>query len=319
MARDDGLIANACHRLGRVSLRHGQLDEALRYFDLGRLAAARSGDRLSTGVLAVNSAWACAQKGVEHNALTLLDRGREEFGAADRAEVVGWARFLTEPDLSAMGGAVHTVLAGTTHTAVPLLLTAVDGYGEDMLRSRVLSLVLPATGHLVGGDLDVGVATGLRAVESATAVGSARVRDRFRPLAAQARSHPSHAGALDLAHRIDSGTPRRRRERRAAGRGTEVRVPARSCRSTRPPPRGRPQVAAGFGAVRRTSRQSTGSGRRGWTIRPGAARAAQQGARRPGGSGARRAPADRAGRGGRPSAAAGSTWRLHGRRVVATT
>ncbi|MGZ3144372.1 hypothetical protein ACVDFE_20735 [Lentzea chajnantorensis] len=316
MARDDGLIANACHRLGRVSLRHGQLDEALRYFDLGRLAAARSGDRLSTGVLAVNSAWACAQKGVEHNALTLLDRGREEFGAADRAEVVGWARFLTEPDLSAMGGAVHTVLAGTTHTAVPLLLTAVDGYGEDMLRSRVLSLVLPVSSS---GETWMSV--------SPPACGPSSRRPRSARPGCATASAPSprrRAATRPTPGRSTSPTAstrerHRRRERRAAGRGTEVRVPARSFRSTRPPPRGRPQVAAGFGAVRRTSRRSTGSGRRGWTIRPGAARAAQQGARRPGGSGARRAPADRAGRGGRPSAAAGSTWRLHGRRVVATT
>ncbi|MDX3659711.1 hypothetical protein PV646_20620 [Streptomyces sp. ID05-26A] len=208
IARDDGLIANVCYRLGRVYLHHGHLDEALRYFDLGRLAASRSGDRLAGSILTVNSAWACAKKGAEHDALRLLDRGREQFGAANRTEVAGWAEFFTEPDMSGMAGAVHTALAETAgrhhvRTAAPLLIAAVNGYGEDMLRSRILSLVLLSTGQLVEGDLDVGVATGLRALEAAASVGSARMRERFHPLAVQARRHTSHAGALDLADRID--------------------------------------------------------------------------------------------------------------------
>ncbi|WP_329792170.1 hypothetical protein V1227_09700 [Lentzea sp. DG1S-22] len=211
VARDNGLIANVCYRLGRVHLHHGHLDEALRYFDLGRLAASRSGDRLAGSILTVNSAWACAQKGAEHGALTLLDRGREQFSAANRTEVAGWAEFFTESDLSGMAGAVHTALVGTAGrhhagTAVPLLVAAVDGYGEDMLRSRILSLVLLSTSQLVQGDVDIGVATGLRALEFAASVGSARVRDRFRPLAAQAREQPTHSGALDLARRIDART-----------------------------------------------------------------------------------------------------------------
>ncbi|WP_330275432.1 hypothetical protein OG205_07085 [Lentzea sp. NBC_00516] len=213
IAGDDGLIANVCYRLGRVYLHHGHLDEALRYFDLGRIAASRSGDRLAAGIISVNSAWACAKKGDEHGALTLLDRGREQFTASNRTEVAEWARFFTESDLSAMAGAVHTTLAGTAgrhhaRTAVPLLHTAVNGYGEDMARSRILSLVLLSTDQLIEGDVEVGVGTGLRALDSAAAVGSARMRDRFRPLALQARRHHDHAGALDLAERIDARTTR---------------------------------------------------------------------------------------------------------------
>ncbi|SFR27954.1 hypothetical protein SAMN04488564_11265 [Lentzea waywayandensis] len=211
IAGDDGLIANVCYRLGRVYLHHGHLDEALRYFDLGRLAASRSGDRLAAGLISVNSAWACASKGDEYGALTLLDRGRDQFTAANRADVAGWARFFTESDLSAMAGAVHTTLAGTAgrhhaRTAVPLLHTAVNGYDEDMVRSRILSLVLLSTDQLIEGDVDVGVGTGLRALDAAAAVGSARVRDRFRPLAVQARGHHAHPGALDLAERIEART-----------------------------------------------------------------------------------------------------------------
>ncbi|MFI6096420.1 tetratricopeptide repeat protein [Lentzea sp. NPDC051213] len=211
IARDDGLIANVCYRLGRVYLHHGHLDEALRYFDVGQIAASRSGDRLAASILTVNSAWACGKKGAEHSALTLLDRGYEQFNAADRTAVADWAKFFTEADLSALAGAVHTDLAGTVgrhhaRTAVPLLTTAINGYGEDMVRSRTLSLILLSTDHLIEGDVEVGVGTGLRALASAGDIGSARVRDRFRPLAAQARKHGAHSGTRDLAERIDAGT-----------------------------------------------------------------------------------------------------------------
>jgi hypothetical protein len=211
LARADGLTANVCYRLGRVFLHHGHLDEALRYFDLGQLAAARSGDELSASMLSVNAAWACAKKGAEHRARTLLDRGQEQFTAANRTGVAGWAKFFTEADLSGLAGAVHTDLAGTSgrqyaRTAVSLLTTAIDGYDEGMVRSRTLSLILLSTSHLIEGDVQIGVDTGLRALATSGTLGSARVRDRFRPLASHARRHREHAGARELARRIDAGT-----------------------------------------------------------------------------------------------------------------
>lgn len=210
-ARADGLTANVCYRLGRVFLHHGQLDEASRYFDLGRLAASRSGDDLAAGLLSVNAAWACAKKGSEQSALTLLDRGHEQFTAANRTAVAGWAAFFTEADLSGIAGAVHADLSGTAgrqhaRTAVPLLTAAIDGYDEGMARSRVFSLILLSTSHLIEGDVQVGVDVGMRALTASRAVCSARVRDRLRPLASQARRHRGHAGARDLAERIDGRT-----------------------------------------------------------------------------------------------------------------
>ncbi|MFC3891242.1 tol-pal system YbgF family protein [Lentzea rhizosphaerae] len=210
LARDDRLTANVCYRLGRVHLHHGHPDEALRYFDLGQLAACRSGDQLDASILSVNSAWAYAKKGAEHEARTLLDRGQEQFAAADHTSTAGWAAFFTAGDLSALAGAVYTDLADTAgprhaRTAVPLLTTAIDDYSDDMARSRTFSLILLSTSHLISGDTDAGVNTGMRALMSAGAVGSARVRDRLRPLASHARKHRTHAGARDLAKQIDGG------------------------------------------------------------------------------------------------------------------
>jgi hypothetical protein len=211
LARHDGLIANVCYRLGRVFLHQNDLDEALGYFELGQLAAARSGDELEASILSVNAAWVWAKKGAENNARILLARGREQFAAADHAGAADWAAFFTENDLSAMAGAIHTDLAltvGPQHAriAVPLLVKAIDGYDRGMARSRTLSLILLSTSHLAEGDLDNGVDTGLRALASSGGVGSARVRDRIRQLAWHARGRGSHAGAQELAERIDAGT-----------------------------------------------------------------------------------------------------------------
>lgn len=214
LARHDGLVANVCYRLGRVFLHHDDLDEALGYFEVGQLAATRSGDELEASILSVNSAWVWAKKGAEDTAQDLLARGREQFAAGDHANAPDWARFFTENDLSALAGAVHTDLAltvGARHAriAVPLLTSAIDGYDAGMARSRTLSLVLLSTSQLIDGDLDNGVDTGLRALSSAGVIGSARVRDRIRRLASHARGH---VGSRELAERIDAGTatsPRR--------------------------------------------------------------------------------------------------------------
>jgi hypothetical protein len=209
LGRHDGLTANVCYRLGRLCLHHESLDEALAYFRMGQLAADRPGGELGASILTMNSAWAYAKKGSWDGARTLLERGRAQFAAADHTRVPDWARFFTVTDLAALTGAVHTDLAHTVdprhaRVAVSLLTEAVNGYDYDMARSRAFSLILLSISHLVEGDVDRGVDTGLRALASAGALGSARVRDRIRPLAAHARRHNSHAGARELAARISA-------------------------------------------------------------------------------------------------------------------
>ncbi|MCX2953948.1 transcriptional regulator [Lentzea sp. NEAU-D7] len=209
LGRHSGLTANVCYRLGRVCLHQERLDDASAYFQLGLVAAKQSGDEIGGSILSMNSAWAWAKKGSWDGARTLLDRGRGQLAAADHSQVPDWARFFTAADLSALTGAVHTDLARTVDrrhagTAVPLLVEAIDGYGDEMARSRAFSLILLSTNHLVEGDVDQGVAVGFQALVSAGALGSARVRDRIRPLAAHARLHGSHSGARELAARVSA-------------------------------------------------------------------------------------------------------------------
>lgn len=208
LARADGLTANLCYRLARVFLHHGQIGEALRHFELGRLSAVRAGDDLAAGLLSMNAPWACAKQGAERDALALLDRGRDEFTAANRADVAAWAAFFTEAEVSGISGAVYadlSVTVGRQHatTAVPLLTAAIGEYDEDLARSRTFSLILLSTSNLVEGDVHTGVENGSRALVMSAHIGSDRVRDRLRPLASLARTHEKHSAARNLADRID--------------------------------------------------------------------------------------------------------------------
>jgi hypothetical protein len=206
-ARHHGLVANISYRLGRVSLHHESLVEALDHFQLGLLATSGQGDEIASSILSVNSAWTHARRGDSDQALAELDRGRDHFAAADHTDVPTWARFFTETDLSALIGAIHTDLAltvDTRHTrhAIPPLTEAVDGYGDDMARSRTFSLIMLSINHLIDRDLDRGVAVGFRALSSAEQLASARVRDRIRPLGKHAENHRAHSGARELAARV---------------------------------------------------------------------------------------------------------------------
>ncbi|WP_157984532.1 tetratricopeptide repeat protein [Lentzea terrae] len=205
--RHSGLIANICYRLGRVCLHQGNLDDALGYFELGQRDVTRPGDEIGASILSMNAAWAHAKQGDEDMACVLLNRGKEHFAAAGDTPVPEWAKFFTENDLSALAGAVHTDLARTanprhTRIAIPLLTRAIGGYGDAMARSRAFSHILLAINHLVEGNIDGAVDIGFRAMASTEDIGSARVRDRLRPLGLLARRHGSHAGARELSARI---------------------------------------------------------------------------------------------------------------------
>ncbi|MGZ3147254.1 hypothetical protein ACVDFE_35730 [Lentzea chajnantorensis] len=62
-----------------------------------------------------------------------------------------------------------------------------------------------STSHLVEGDVRGVVDCGMRALMMSALVDSARVRDRFRPLASLVRRHEDYAGAWGLADHIDAG------------------------------------------------------------------------------------------------------------------
>ncbi len=191
---NDELAANIHYRRGRIHLHNGTPDDALAQFQLGQLAARRSGSKLAASILSANQSWAYAKKGEANLAVGLLDRAREEFAERDESSPPDWARFFTHIDVSAMAGSVHTDLAlraGGRHIglAISALVKAVRGYGPGMARSRSLCLIMLATNHLLDGDSDEALAVGTEAIEAAEVLKSVRTRDRLRPLEQEAGKH----------------------------------------------------------------------------------------------------------------------------------
>ncbi|MGH4011704.1 MAG: tetratricopeptide repeat protein [Pseudonocardiaceae bacterium] len=208
---DDALVANILYRMGRVHLHHNALDEALREFQLGQVAAQVAGSALAVAILYANQAWASAKMGLDDEALALLGRSRDEFARADPAGAPVWARFFTETDMSAMAGTVYTELALTvaptyTRSAIPALSRAIDGYSQDMTRSRSFNLIMLATNHLLEDDIDHAATVGVQAVALAESVKTARTKDRLRPLKREADKRRDSADASALSERIATFT-----------------------------------------------------------------------------------------------------------------
>lgn len=204
---NDELVAGIHYRRGRIHLHHGAPDDALTHFQLGQLAAQRSGSALASSILHANQAWAYAKKGHAELALGLLDRGKDEFGDADVSRSPDWARFFTETDLSATVGVVHTELATTVsdryaRTAIAALTDAVNGYGPEMTRSRSFALIALATGHMLDGEIDHAARLGTEAVSAAETLKSVRTKDRLRPLKLLADKYKDRAESRGLSEFI---------------------------------------------------------------------------------------------------------------------
>ena len=206
--QNDSLVANILYRMGRVYLHEEEPNEALKIFQLGQIAAQNSGSELAVAVICANQAWAYAMMGNESQTMQLLGRTKDEFirsqNGHDKAD---WVRFFDETDVYAMVGTVHTVLAYngfTKHTrfAIPALTKAIDGYGDDMARSKAFNLSALATNHLLDGDIEHGAKIGHTAIELAEHLRSQRVVDRMRPLAVEAEKRRNNSAARQLSEEI---------------------------------------------------------------------------------------------------------------------
>jgi tetratricopeptide (TPR) repeat protein len=206
-ADDASLVANVLYRMGRLHLHRGMLKEALRFFQLGQIAAQDSGCELTVAVLCSNEAWVYALLGDADQAFTSLGRARDEFTRADRSTAPAWVRFFGIADHYASAGVVYASLPEATSTqldqGVELLNQSLEQRGPDMARSRTFELTTLATAYLRTGDRDCGVQAGREAVELAGAVRSVRTLDRLEPLQLAASEHAAQDSDLrDLAERI---------------------------------------------------------------------------------------------------------------------
>src|SRR4051812_22302601 len=110
------LTANVLYRAGRVHLHRGMTPEALRFFQLGQLAAQDSGCHRTVAMLCANIAWAFAVLGDETQADGHLGRAQDEFtrgeppGSEDVADQP-WDQFFGEADIAALSGVTQLALS----------------------------------------------------------------------------------------------------------------------------------------------------------------------------------------------------------------
>ena len=203
---DSGLMSNIMYRIGRVYLHHGDANDALKWFQLGQIAAQDSGSELAVAVLCGNEAWAYAMMGDDVQAKKLLGRSRDELARANPDDTPDWARFYNDTDMYAMIGTVHNELAAydPRHAAIaiPAFGQALARYDDSMGRSQAFNLTMLATSYLRQGDVDHGIQVGRRALLAASAVKSKRVTDRLKPLELEAARRSTNPDSRDLAHLI---------------------------------------------------------------------------------------------------------------------
>jgi transcriptional regulator with XRE-family HTH domain len=205
-ANEPSLVAKVLYCIGRLYLHRNLVLDALRFFQLGQLAAQESGCELAVAMLCANEAWAYALLGRSRQAFISVGRAQDEFTRASRDDAPAWVRFFGVADLHASIAMTRAFLPEPT---AKQRAEAIQGFGRSlaergsgMARSRAFELTALATVHLYDGDLDHGAAVGHQAVDLAEQVRSTRIVDRMTPLQTEAEKHSGHDDLRGLAERI---------------------------------------------------------------------------------------------------------------------
>ena len=212
-AGEPSLLANVLYRTGRLHLHRGLTVHALRFFQLGQIAARDAADPLAVAVLSANEAWAYGMLGDATQADGSLHRARQEYARAEAASAAPWVRFFGPADLDATTGMVHLGLAAADAPAAKLdtaresLTASLAARGPDMARSRAFELTALATACLYDHDPGEGIPLARQVTELVGELRSARVIDRLAPLIDQLAVTPG-ADAADLTRQLSAAGTR---------------------------------------------------------------------------------------------------------------
>ncbi|WP_159942506.1 MULTISPECIES: helix-turn-helix transcriptional regulator [unclassified Nocardiopsis] len=202
---EPSLVANILYRMGRLHLHRDMPAEALRFLQLGQIAAQDSGCQLTVALLCANEGWAYAVVGDVARSRQSLRRAEDEFARADPARAPAWIGFFQEADLDALTGVACAALPSTTATydeAATRLRRAVSVRGQQMSRSQAFELTALATAHIMGGDPDEGAKVAQQAIHAATTLRSTRVVDRLESLQRAAQTRRSNSDLAEVATAI---------------------------------------------------------------------------------------------------------------------
>ncbi len=204
---EPSLTANILYRIGRIHLHDSMITEALRYFQLGQIAAHDSAQASCVSLLCANEAWAYGVLGNAEQAARSLARAHDELSRADSAESRPWMSFFGFTELTGLAGMMHLELAigtasrGALTAAHERLTASIAAREGTRSRSCALDLAGLATAQLRAGNTAEGLALGNRAVDLAEQLWSIRVWQRFAPLARTANEVQS-ADAKALSQRV---------------------------------------------------------------------------------------------------------------------
>jgi transcriptional regulator with XRE-family HTH domain/tetratricopeptide (TPR) repeat protein len=202
---DSGLMSNIMNRLGRIYLHQQEPSDALKWFQLGQIAAQDSGSEYSVALMCGYEAVAYAMIGDNAQAYKLLQRSGDELARAkaNSSEVPPWT---TCYNIEAMIGLTYHELAAvdTRHasTAISALDKAVNNTSDAYARGRAFNLTAQATCHLMQGDVDLGIQIGQKALLAASEMKSKRVTDKLEPLQIEAARRSTNSDCRELSHLI---------------------------------------------------------------------------------------------------------------------
>lgn len=210
---DSVLMARIMYWIGRIYLHDREANEALKWFQLGQLAAQRAGSERAVALLCANEAWAYAMLQDREMAQKLLDRSQSELARAEQNnETPNWAQSYDGREMVAMLGTVHAEL--TSHPdlasfasehvaiAIPALHEVIARYDRSTARSRTFNLTTLATSYLREGEINQGVQFGRQTLMTVPTMKSKRVLDRLKPLEIELARRPHNADCRELCHLI---------------------------------------------------------------------------------------------------------------------
>ncbi|MBP2337287.1 transcriptional regulator with XRE-family HTH domain/tetratricopeptide (TPR) repeat protein [Saccharothrix coeruleofusca] len=206
-AGDPAHTAIVLHYLGRVPLDNGDPDEALKYFQLGQIAAQDAHSPLAVAFLHANQAVAYAHQGHPDHAISSLRRAENEFAHAGTDEQDRpFARFFDHTALETAAARVHSHLGlhdpAHRDQAIIRLRRTLDHTPADHARQRAFNLTWLATCTLAAGDPDTGTQLGHQALDAVRAVNSTRLLHHLAPLATETAHHRHNSDVNDLAHEV---------------------------------------------------------------------------------------------------------------------
>ncbi|MGH3772518.1 MAG: transcriptional regulator [Pseudonocardiaceae bacterium] len=206
-AGDSILMARIMYCIGRIYLHDRDANEALKWFQLGQLAAQRAGSERAVALLCANEAWAYSILRDGEMAQKLLERSESELARAElHNEMPNWAYDYDNREMFAMIGTVHAELADgePRHAAIaiPALHESLASYDDSTARSRTFNLTTLATSYLRDGEINLGIQMGRKAVMAVPEMKSTRVLDRLKPLELELARLPNSSDSRDLRHLI---------------------------------------------------------------------------------------------------------------------